>query len=300
MRQANLNHPAMNRRATQQRPINRAYTQTQARFIGRYGLDRRFIACRGWPFALLAILFLSSGCQQANPTAEIIVFAASSLTDAFTEIATAYENEQPDTKIIFNFAGSSQLAAQLREGAPADLFASANVEQMQTIVVNGRIAANTVQPFATNQLTIITPADNPAQIDSLADLTQPDLLLILAAPGVPVRTYTDQIVSLQSANFQTNFYANLISEEENVRQVAAKIGLGEADAGIVYRTDVTPDLATQLQQIPIPAEQNVVAIYPLAPLVDAPNSDGAAQFVAFVLSAQGQAILAKWGFLPLQ
>lgn len=247
------------------------------------------------PLACLLVLAIAlAGCSPHNNN-ELIIFAASSLTDAFTELAAAFEAENEGVTVTLNFAGSSQLAAQLREGAPADVFASANERQMGVVVENGRISPPTVQPFATNQLTLITPADNPAGIASLADLAQPNLLLLLAAPSVPVRGYADQAIGTLPVDAQAQLYANVVSEEENVRQVAAKIALGEAEAGIVYTSDITPDLAQQVQQIPIPPEQNVIAIYPIAPLADSDNPELAQQFINFIRSDTGQGVLVKWG-----
>lgn len=254
-----------------------------------------------WCFALLLVLALA-GCGAGQPaggqTRELTVFAASSLTDAFNDLAQAFEDQNAGVVVVLNYAGSSQLAAQLIAGVDADVFASANAAQMQNVIDNGRVAAGAEKLFVSNRLTVIVPADNPAGISALADLAQPGVHLILAVEGVPVRAYTDDIVAAQPAAFQKQFYGNLVSEEDNVRQVAAKVALGEADAGVVYTSDVTPDIAGQVQQIAIPDAQNVVATYPIAPLTDAPQPDLAQSFVAFVLSAEGQAILSRWGFGP--
>lgn len=234
---------------------------------------------------------------------ELTIFAAASLTDAFDEIATAYAAQNPDVRVLANYAGSSQLAVQLSEGATADVFASANPRQMQAVIDNGRITATPV-PFATNRLTIIVPADNPAGIGTPADLARPGTLLVLALPGVPVRDYTDQAIANLSTDpsYGTQFadavYANLVSEESNVRQVVAKVTLGEADAGIVYTSDITPDVADQVRQIAIPPAQNISATYPIAPLGNAPHPDIAQDFIDFVLSETGQQILQRWGFGP--
>jgi DNA-binding transcriptional LysR family regulator len=134
-----------------------------------------------------------------------------------------------------------------------------------------RLRGGTDTLFVSNRLTIIVPTDNLANIDSLADLAQPNTQLILAMEGVPIRQYSDQVVATMTADFQEKFYGNLVSEENNVRQVSAKVALGEADAGIVYISDVTLDIADQVQQIAIPDEQNAIAIYPIAPLADAPQ-----------------------------
>ena len=252
-----------------------------------------------WPFGLLLILMLLS-CRnhQANGPQTLTVFAASSLSDAFDALAAAFQAQNEGVQVVYNYGGSSQLAAQLSEGVTADLFASANPAQMQAVIAAGRIEAGTEVIFVSNRLTIIVPVDNPAGITSLADLAQPGVQLILAVEGVPVRQYTDEIVAGMTADFQAQFYSNLVSAEDNVRQVAAKIALGEADAGIVYTSDITADIAAQVQQIPIPAAQNVVATYPIAPLADAPHPELAQQFIDFVLSPEGQSILARWGFGP--
>lgn len=251
-----------------------------------------------WPIPLLAILLAACTTAPEAGTRELTVFAASSLTDAFEELAEAFENQNEGVDVVINFGGSSQLAAQLREGIDADVFASANPTQMGNVVAAGRISAGTEAIFVSNRLTIVVPADNPAGIASFADLAEPGVQLILAVEGVPVRQYTDEVVAAQTADFQDAFYANLVSAEDNVRQVSAKIALGEADAGIVYTSDVTPDIAGQVAQISIPDEQNVIATYPIAPLVDAPQPELAERFIAFVLSQEGQAILARWGFGP--
>lgn len=247
-------------------------------------------------FVVICCLFHSlilTGCT--TDTQQITIFAASSLTDAFNELATAYKAQNPDVEILLNFAGSSQLAAQLREGMSGDIFASANPAQMEAVIEAGRVEAGAERTFATNRLTVIVPSDNPANIAVFDDLAAVKLQLILATEGVPVRVYTDQIVGKFSAEFQQNFYNNLVSEEDNVRVVVAKVALGEADAGVVYTSDVTADIALRVLQIPIPDAQNVVATYPIAPLSDAKNPKQAQQFIDFVLSPTGQTILARWG-----
>ncbi len=250
-------------------------------------------------FWLITLLLVGCGTGENSASSqEITVFAASSLTDAFTELADAFEAQNEGVEIILNFAGSSQLAAQLSEGALADVFAPANPIQMQTVMDAGRIEAGSEKLFVSNRLAVIVPTNNPANITAWEDLAQPGVQLILAVEGVPVRQYTDQIVAALPADFQTRFYDNLVSEEDNVRQVAAKIALGEADAGTVYTSDVTPDIASQVVQIPIPDAQNVVATYPIAQLTDAPSPTLAKNFIDFVLSEEGQAILVRWGFGP--
>ncbi|MGH2583057.1 MAG: molybdate ABC transporter substrate-binding protein [Anaerolineales bacterium] len=249
-------------------------------------------------FAILNFIFavLVSACTSTGADRELVVFAASSLGDAFDEIASEFEELHPGVDVVINYAGSSDLAAQLIEGAQADVFASANEAQMQNLSDADLVD---VEPaiFATNRLTIIVPTENPAAIYSPADLAKPGIRLVLAAPGVPVREYADQSLTLiGDAGFRAAVYANLVSEEQNVRQVAAKVALGEADAGIVYVSDVTGDIADLVLQIPIPDEHNVIASYPIALLHEISNAELAQAFVVFVLSERGQWILEKWGF----
>ncbi len=245
--------------------------------------------------------------EPAGPTAlpqgDLVVFAASSLTDAFEALAQAFEAQNDGITVVLNTAGSSQLAVQINEGAPADVFASANEQQMGQAVLTGRMGGPTVS-FATNELTIIVPADNPASIDSIDDLANPGVRLVLAAPGVPIRDYANQVFEQMAVRpefgleFLDKLSANIVSEEDNVRQVAAKVALGEADAGVVYVTDVTPEIADQVNQIDIPEEYHVTASYPVGVVADAPHAERARAFVDFLLSAEGQAVLAQHGFGP--
>jgi molybdate transport system substrate-binding protein len=236
---------------------------------------------------------------------ELTVFAAASLTDAFEAIADAFEAANPGVEILFNFGSSSTLATQLAQGAPADVFASANDAQMAIAVDSGRIAG-TPDTFAQNRLVLIVPASNPADIQSLHDLANPGINLILAAPEVPVRTYTDTMLERMAADsaygedYRAAVLANRVSEEPNVRQVTAKVALGEADAGVVYLSDVTPDIADDVIALPIPDEFNTIATYPIAITNDSTQPELAQQFVDFVLADAGQNILVEWGFVSIR
>lgn len=236
----------------------------------------------------------------AQEEVTLTVFAAASLTDAFEEIATHFEAAHPGVEVVFNFAGSSDLAAQLAEGAPADVFASANTRQMTAAQDAGRIAGEP-RIFARNRLVLIVPADNPAGIESLADLADGGILLVVAAEGVPVRDYTNTMLDNLAADLGEDYREavlnNIVSEEANVRQVAAKVALGEADAGIVYRSDVTPDLAAQVIALPIPDEYNTLATYPIAVISDSEQPALAQAFVDEVRSLRGQLILTRWGLI---
>jgi molybdate transport system substrate-binding protein len=256
-------------------------------------------------FALVLLLLTPAlPAVQARESQTLTVFAAASLTDAFGDIATGFEAAHPGVKVVFNFGGSSTLAAQLAEGAPADVFASANGKQMGVARSAGRVV-DPVHVFAQNRLVIAVPADNPAHIQSLRDLARPGLLLVVAAPDVPVRDYTDRMLAQLAAvpaygpAYRQAVMANIVSEEDNVRLVVAKVALGEADAGIVYQSDITPDVARDVTAILIPSAYNTLAAYPIAVTNDTPHPDLAWAFVEYVLSADGQAALAHWGFIPV-
>lgn len=255
-------------------------------------------------FLLLWLAAALVGCGLSNIAGDgvqgdgaqtLTVFAATSLTDAFTELGAAFEAANPGVTVALNFASSSQLAAQLIEHVDADVYASANEKQMQNVMDAGRITSEPLI-FTSNRLTIIVPADNPAGLETPADLSKQGLGLVLAAPDVPVRNYSDQVIAaLGDKSFQDAVYANLISEEANVRQVVTKVALGEADAGMVYVSDITPDVAESLQTIPVPVESNVIAQYPIAAL-DNGNTELGQVFIDFVISEDGQAVLHNWGF----
>jgi molybdate transport system substrate-binding protein len=253
-------------------------------------------------FSWLALVVFNLAVVQAQPGQSLTVFAASSLADAFEEIANAFEAANPGVEVRFSFASSSDLAAQLIEGAPADLFASANPAQMQAAQDAGRIVGRPVT-FARNRLVLIVPADNPAGITRLLDLAMPGVQLIVAAPGVPIRTYTDTLLERLAADpaygesYRQAVMANIVSEEQNVRQVAAKIALGEGDAGIVYVSDVTPDMADQVIAIPIPDMLNTLASYPIGITNDSATPVLAQAFLDFLLSEAGQDILVRWNFI---
>lgn len=232
---------------------------------------------------------------------EVIVFAAASLTDVFTAIEADLEAANEGLDLVFNFAGSQALVTQLSEGAPADVFASANNAQMNAAIEAGVINGEPVE-FAKNRLAIVVPVDNPAGITSIADLDNEGVSLVLAAPDVPVGTYARTSICAADVDAETfgdefadGVAANVVSNETNVRNVLAKVQLGEADAGIVYATDVTPDVAGDVLLIEIPDELNVIASYPIA-AVEGGNVEAAEAFISYILSEAGQATLAEFGF----
>ncbi|MDQ3514342.1 MAG: molybdate ABC transporter substrate-binding protein [Chloroflexota bacterium] len=232
---------------------------------------------------------------------ELTIFAAASLTGAFGEMETALEGAVEGLEVTLNLAGSQALATQLAEGAEADVFASANQTQMTVAVEAGRIVGEPV-PFVSNFLTIVVPADNPAGVTGPADLGRDGLSVVLALPEVPVGGYSREAVCLMAQDeathgpdFAARVAANVVSEEEDVRDVLTRVALGEADAGIVYRSDAAGN--ADVTEILIPDGVNVRATYPIA-AVEGGDQDLAAAFIAYVLGADGQATLGAYGFGP--
>ena len=251
--------------------------------------------------ALLALCFGASAAgAQAGLEGSLTVYAATSLTDAFEAIVDAFEAAYGDVDVLLNFANSSTLAAQLVAGAPADVFASANELQMAKLIEDGRVAAAEVAVFAHNRLILALPVDNPAGIQSVEDLATEPVLLVLAAEGTPIRVYTDAMLASYASEIGAEFFdsvlGNLVSEEGNVRQVVARVALGEADAGIVYQTDVLGDVADRLITVAIDERHNQLASYPIAPLTDAVAPDLAEAFIRFVRSDTAELMLADYGF----
>jgi molybdate transport system substrate-binding protein len=252
---------------------------------------------------VLAVLILGA-CRDASSNSEprvLTVYAAVSLTDAFTEMGTAFETSHPGVSVAFNFGGSQNLRTQIEQGAPVDVFASASAKEIDALVAQDMIPSGAPKVFLTNQLVVILPEENPAGVASLEDLGKPGLKLVLAAEEVPAGRYAREILEKLNAMFGAEYrdkvLANVVSNEDNIRQAVTKVQLGEADASIVYVSDAVA--VPELQKIQIPAEMNVVAEYPVARLGGSPNLDLAKDFIEYVLSPDGQATLEKWGFSPV-
>lgn len=232
----------------------------------------------------------------------LTIFAASSLTDAFAEIGRNFETANPGVTVTLNFAGSQALRTQIEQGAPADVFASASGKEMDALVTGKFVTEGTPKIFLTNKLVVILPSNNPASLEKLEDLIKPGIKLVLAAEEVPVGNYARQALDKMNGSFGIDFkdkvLANVVSNEDNVKQVVAKVQLGEADAGIVYTSDAIA--APELKTIEVISELNVIAKYPVAPLVQSFNADLAKAFTNYVLSPDGQVVLQKWGFSPIQ
>ena len=276
-------------------------------FVLKSRYKGKIISLKTLFFHALILALLLAGCapQTAVPAepVELNVFAAASLTAAFGEIGNQFEAAHPGATVMFNFASSQQLAQQINEGAPADVFASANKKQMDAVIEVRGIISGTQQTFAKNRLVVIYPQDNPASLKELKDLSIPGLKLVFAAKEVPVGGYSLDFLDKASADsafgttFKEDVLANVVSYEENVKAVLAKVALGEADAGIVYTSDVAGEDADKVGRLVIPDALNVIASYPIAPIMDSKNPELAQVFIDLVLSQDGQDILAKYGFI---
>ena len=235
---------------------------------------------------------------------ELIVFAASSLADAFQAVGRDFDAANQDIHVTYNFAGSQQLLQQIVHGAPVDVFASASRKQIDAEVASGQIDSSSVKIFARNRLVVIVPKKNDAGLKSLHDLARPNLKIVLADKAVPAGQYTveflDRFSRGRSADkqFKEDVLKNVVSYEENVRAVLSKVVIGEADAGIVYTSDISRDTAHRIDRISIPDSLNVIGDYPIALSKNAKHRDAAQRFVEYILSANGQATLSEFGLLP--
>jgi molybdate transport system substrate-binding protein len=252
---------------------------------------------------LAGALSVVSGPTTGHAAEPLRVFAAASLVSVFTEIADHYEARNPGQEVVTNFAGSQQLATQMELGAAADVFASADVRWMDH-ARDKALLAGSPRVFARNRLVVVVAHRTPAAIDSLADLARPGVKLVLAADAVPVGRYSRQALRnlgsdpAYGSDYPARVLANLVSEEENVRAVLAKVQLDEADAGIVYRSDAAA-AAGKVGVLEIPDPHNLIAGYPIAVVKSARDAGGAQRFVDLVLSPEGQHLLSAHGFTPV-
>ncbi len=250
--------------------------------------------------ALLAGSVSTAIAQQPTLT----VFAAASLTEPFSRLGKSFEARHRGTTVRFNFAGSQQLVLQIQQGAKADVLASADERWMQTARDSGLVEGDPVL-FARNALVVIVPRANPAGIRRLQDLARSGVKVVIAAEAVPVGQYTRQMLDKLSAQpgfgteYRQQVLANVASYEENVKGVVAKVQLGEADAGVVYRSDASGSGASQLITLDIPEAANVIASYPIAVVHEAPSRELAEAFLALVESAEGQEAMRSAGFIPV-
>ena len=248
--------------------------------------------------SLMAVLL--SGCtsrdDERGGEVELVVFAASSLTEPFAELERGFEETHPGVDVQLVFAGSQVLRLQIEQGAAADLFASANEAHMRALADAGLVRQS--QVFARNELALIVPRSNPAAIESFAGLAKGSRIVI-GSDNVPVGIYTRQLLERARTQLGEGFVAtvrsHVVSEENNVRVVRAKIEMGEADAALVYSTDAAS--SDRVRGLPIPKELNVRASYPIGALARSRHAAEAAQLIDYVLSPQGRQVLSRHGFV---
>jgi len=271
------------------------------------------------PFLLLIVMLVIACAPQVTPSAvpvdapateapaepvTLTVLAAASLTASFTELGAIFEAAHPGVTVEFSFAGSQELAQQLDQGADADVFASASKKYMDAAIASGRVTAEASRIFVKNRLVVIFPKDNPAGLTELKDLTKAGLKLDLADQSVPVGQYSLDFLEKASADpafgpqFKDDVLKNVVSYETNVKAVVSKVSLGEADAGIVYVSDITADVVDKVGWIEIPDALNTIATYPIAPIADSKNAELAQAFVDLILSPEGQQVMGKYNFIP--
>jgi molybdate transport system substrate-binding protein len=260
---------------------------------------------------LIAALAISSfavvglaGCGGSSGGGEggtLAVFAASSLTDAFGVLARSFEEQNPGIEVRQSFESSSTLLTQIQQGAPADVFASAAEEEMDTAVDDGLVAGEP-EIFARNREVVMVPRDNPANVQSMRDLAKPGIRLVLAEEGVPAADYALEILGKANAEygggFKQDVLSNVVSREADVRASVGRVALGDADATFGYASDYTPDTRDRVRVIQIPEDLNIIATYPIAALKDAKDPDLARRWVDLVMSDEGQRVLDEWGFEP--
>jgi molybdate transport system substrate-binding protein len=241
----------------------------------------------------------AAGDEERGGT--LTVLAASSLTDAFGELARTFEEQNPGVEVRQSFESSSTLLTQIQQGAPADVFASAAEEEMDTAVEDGLVAGEP-EVFVRNREVVMVPEDNPADIRSMQDLAKPGIKLVLAEEGVPAADYAVEILGRADAEYGSGFkravLSNVVSREADARASVSRVALGDADATLGYASDYTPDIKDQVRVIQIPENLNIIATYPIAVLKDAESSGLGWEWVDLVVSEEGQRVLEKWGFEP--
>ncbi len=269
---------------------------------------------RSWPVAAASAIAVVLGmtltaCSSASPAVQfttsasppttLTVLGASSLSKVFPLIGSAFTKSNPDVRFKFEFAGTDALAAQIEQGAPADVFAGASTKYSDDLSAKGLIS--NPRPFATNRLVLILPAGNPAGITSLKELARPGIKLVIGAEAVPVGAYTRKILTnldaLYGAGYDAKVLANVVSNEDSVSSVVAKVQLGEADAGFVYVTDALA-AGSAVRTIELPSQAQAVAVYPVAVLKASKNNADAQRFSDYLISPQVQAMLKAAGFGP--
>jgi len=249
-------------------------------------MRRAFVALAAVPILMAA----QPAAAGQKPSGELTVFAASSLTESFTAVAKQFEKKHPHVTVKFDFDSSANLAAQIQQGAPADVFASADEANLQNAVDSGDVTTKPVV-FAKNRLEIAVEKGNPKKVSGLADLAKSGLVVVLCADAVPCGKYAAQAFANAGVSVSP------ASKEENAKATLSKVSLGEADASVVYVTDVQAAKGG-VSGVKIPDRQNVIATYPIAVTKDSRSSAAAKTWVQFIESKTAQTTLRRFGFLP--
>lgn len=255
----------------------------------------------------LILLATAWGCGPSAAEVEegkdrtLTVLAASSLTDAFGELEERFEEENPGVEVRQSFESSATLLAQIQQGAPADVFASASEEEMEAAVDDG-LVRDEPRAFAKNREVVLVPEENPANIGNFRDVAEPGVRLVLAEEGVPAADYALEILGKADeeygAGFSRDVLANVASREADVRACVNRVVVGDADATFGYASDHTPDIRDRVEVVPIPPDLNIVASYPVAALEDAQSPDLAREWLDLLTGDEGQRVLERWGFEP--
>jgi molybdate transport system substrate-binding protein len=242
-----------------------------------------------------------SGSGGGKQGKTLTILAASSLTDAFGELGKIFEEQNEGVDVKQGFGASSDLLVQIQQGAPADVFASAAEEEMNTTKKDGLVAGKP-EVFVKNREVIMVPKNNPANIESLQVLAKPDIKLVLAQKDVPAADYAVEILGKANAKYDDDFekdvLSNVVSREADVRASVNRVVVGDADATFGYASDYTPDIRERVKVIPIPPDLNIIATYPIAALDGAKDPKLAKKWVDLVTSKEGQRVLKKWNFEP--
>lgn len=251
--------------------------------------------------AAAALVIAACAAPRAAFGTELTVFAAASLTEPFAELGPQFGAANNGARVAFNFGGTPALRTQFEQGARADVFASANKEQMDA-AVNSGVVVGEAPVFVQNKLVVILPKENPGKVEKLEDLARPGLKVVTAARTVPVGIYTQGALAKMSrdarfgVDFRQKVTVNIRSEEADVKQVVAKVRLGEADAAVVYATDVSPAVSQDVKTIEVPDQFNTIAEYPIAQVRDARQPELAKAFIAYVVSGPGHDVMRKFNF----
>lgn len=271
-----------------------------ARRKGRFAIAIVIVVAMVWVWGRSSRYLKPSGGKAKTP---LVVFAAASLTEPFDEMKNLFERQHHDVRVVMNFAGSQELALQIEQGAECDVFAAADQRWMND-VEQRQLLSERPRDFVQNDLIVVLPARNPGHVQQLPDLSRKGLKIVVADEAVPVGRYTREVLNRMSRlsvfglSFGEAVLKNVVSEEDNVKAVLGKVQLGEADAGFVYRSDVSQRVKDEVIVLEIPQAANIVATYPLAVLKNSTHLELSREFEDLVMSPAGQRILANNHFIP--